>query len=257
MFDFDANPKLIRLCWTLFAIIIVLVIVAGILAVTSYGQIVVADETPDRTPIPISIIAAIPDGAQIDGPGWIIPGGLRTVECQNSPRHIVAAGEPGEYEIKYQARWIHLGQKITVVDVNGVEQTFIPFLGSGTVNETATFKITGEPNPNPPTPGPTPGKKWVGLIWESSTQNQPEVVRLKLSTDWLDYLKTNGHQWAVIDQHQEVGPTTAEIVRRAVAAGIPRLVVVSSGGVELLSRPPAKENTIETAIKWMQELDGD
>jgi len=232
------------------------------LSAPSGAQIVAPDTVQDRAPCVVGLEAEIPDGAVIRGPGWVMPDGVRLGSCSPTAGYLYFAG-PGSYQISYSAWWYKLvREEVTIVLADGSQKTItvITDFQEGTIDDTATIVVTGDDGPDPPDPGPDPnpepGKKWVGLIYESSQQNQPEVVRLKVSTEWRNFLNQRGHTWHLIDKDQEVGPNTAEIVRRAVAAGIPRLVVVSSGGVELLSRPPPTENTVATCEEWIKELDG-
>ena len=209
-----------------------------LLTTAAFGQITVPAETVPYTPIVATVATDIPDGATMDG-GWTVSDGVNTLPCGNG-LHVWAP--PGKYAISFSGFWIHLGPEITVKDVNGVEQTFRPYLGHGLVSESAEFTVTGEVEPDPPDPPiPPPGKSW-GLILEETGDSNAEWARLRVSLR-IAY-KSSKKQLLIFDQSNLPSSLSsiAEIVRIA-KHPLPVLVVVGEDGeaVKILAVPDTVE----------------
>lgn len=131
----------------------------------AFAQIEVPAETKRDTPIPVTLKAMVPEGAQVkSGPGLVWPKGVNTLEV--GPGKWVVCAPPGEYTITYKLSWLHI-VPITFKDFDGKEVTFQNYLGSGDVDEQATFKVIGEVKPDPPNPPdpPTPGGPYQVMLF--------------------------------------------------------------------------------------------
>lgn len=147
-------------------------------AAVAHGQITVPAESKEHTPIPVALKAMVPDGATIQsGPGLVWPDGVNKLEV--GPGQWVVCAPPGEYTITYKVRWLHI-VPITFKDFDGKEVTFQNYLGSGDVDETATFKVLGgtPPVPPPPPPPPVPGSRWGLILRETNNGQSPALGNL-------------------------------------------------------------------------------
>ena len=133
-----------------------LLLTYGLLTSVSLGQITVPPETPDRHPIIASVQAAlIPEDADVTGPGWILPKGVRTLpDSSRYDTTIPIWADPGDYVISFEVLWIHFSP-LTFTDGSGKEITIQQYLGHDSIKELATFKVLGkvvEPKPDPDDP---------------------------------------------------------------------------------------------------------
>lgn len=162
----------------------------------AFAQIEVPAETKRDTPIPVTHKAMVPEGATIQsGSGLVWPQGVNKLEV--GPGKWVVCAPPGEYTITYQVRWIHI-VPITFKDFDGKEVTFQNYLGSGDIDEKATFKVLGgtPPIPPPPPPVPTPGGPYqVMLFYEwGQLDNLPQRQQeLLTSLTIRDSIVQQGH----------------------------------------------------------------
>lgn len=149
----------------------VLWLVVWLLASTACGQITVPAESKEHTPIPVTLKAMVPDGATIQsGAGLVWPEGVNKLEV--GPGQWVVCAPPGEYTITYKVRWLHI-VPITFKDFDGKEVTFQNYLGSGDVDEKATFKVLGGTPPVPPPPPPPPPGERTAVILEETEEKTP------------------------------------------------------------------------------------
>jgi len=161
---------------------------------SALAQIDVPAENREHVPIPVSVQSAVPQGAKVDGPGWVIPPkvNVHTVDAT----HLVVCAPPGEYTIEYQLEWIHV-EPITFIDGTGKSITFNNFLGNGKISQKATFKVLGGTPPVPPPPPPLPpgGPYQVVLFYspdqlDNLTADQREILN---SMAYREKLKAAGH----------------------------------------------------------------
>lgn len=146
-----------------------------LLSAAAYAQIEVAPESPVYTPIPVSVVSTVPDGAKVDGPGWVWPEGVNKIEI--GPNKFIVCAPPGEYTIEYHLEWLHI-VPVTFIDGSGKEITIQSYLGSGKTNYTAKFKVVGGTPPVPPPPPPVPGDKWGLLLRETNNSQDPALGNL-------------------------------------------------------------------------------
>jgi len=161
-------------------------VLATILASAAFGQITVPAESKEHTPIPVTLKAMVPDGATIQsGAGLVWPEGVNKLEV--GPGQWVVCAPPGEYTITYKVRWLHI-VPITFKDFDGKEVTFQNYLGSGDVDEQATFKVLGGTPPVPPPPPPPPGTRWGLILRETNNGQSPQLGNLliKLRQEFQD-----------------------------------------------------------------------
>lgn len=144
------------------------------LGAVAHAQIEVAPESPVYTPIPVSVVSTVPDGAKVEGPGWVWPEGVNKVEI--GPNKFIVCAPPGEYVLEYHLEWLHI-VPVTFIDGSGKEITIQSYLGSGKLNYTAKFKVVGGTPPVPP-PVPTPGSKWGLLLRETKGGQDPALGNL-------------------------------------------------------------------------------
>jgi len=147
-----------------------------LLASTAFGQIDVPPETPDRHPIIASVNMAIPEEADVQGPGWILPDGVRGIPCGQTAVYLWA--DPGEHQIGYKVFWIHITE-FTFTDGAGKEITIKQYMGHGYVEESAIFTVIGEqpkPNPKPDDPPPNTTPDQAVYIYEKDDGAIPAGV---------------------------------------------------------------------------------
>lgn len=144
-----------------------------LLSAAAYAQIEVAPETPVYTPIPISVTSTVPDGAKVDGPGWVWPEGVNKIEV--GPNKFIVCAPPGEYTIEYHLEWLHI-VPVTFIDGSGKEITIQSYLGSGKTNYTAKFKVLGGTPPVPPPDPVPPGNRTAVILMESEQRTPAEAL---------------------------------------------------------------------------------
>lgn len=143
------------------------------------GQITVPAESKEHTPIPVTLTAMVPEGAQIkSGAGLVWPEGVNKLEVGTG--QWVVCAPPGEYTITYRVSWLHI-QPVTFIDGSGKEITIQSYLGSGDIDEKATFKVLGGSPPVPPPPPPPPGSKWGLILRETNNGQSPALGNLLIS----------------------------------------------------------------------------
>jgi len=148
------------------------------LATPTLGQIIVPEENAEHTIIPIKFVPNIPEGATIRGTGWTIPLKVSTYKVADG---FVAVAPPGEYTVKYEARWIHL-EPFTFIDGNGKEITITQYLGDGEVKEEAIFKVVGrQPTPDDPVPDPNEKVSRATYFYEKDEGGVPPGVAVALN----------------------------------------------------------------------------
>ena len=205
------------------------------LCAAAVAQITVPAETEPHLPIVATVTAPIPDGARFDGT-WKLEGAHFLPDGQNK---IYIWAKPGEYRLEFSGLWLHL-KDVTFTDGAGQEITITSYLGHGFVDESATFKVTGDtpdPDPDPdPQPGPSPiaadGLK-VLIVRESGqplTADQQVMLR---STVWME--RVGPGNWMVVDPDQvfRVPNIWEDAMKATVNYGVPRIIVSNrpKGGV--------------------------
>lgn len=148
-------------------------LLAMLVSSVAMGQITVPAENDQYTPIPVTIKTEVPEGARVSGPGWVFPPAVKVYTI--SPTQLVVCAPPGEYTIQYTLKWLHI-VPVTFVDGSGKEVTIQSYLGDGTYDVKATFKVLGG-GPNPPPP-PPPGQRRAVILEESGkrTAQQTAVI---------------------------------------------------------------------------------
>ena len=220
-----------------------------VLCSTAWSQITVPAESEPYKIIEAKVTAPIPPGAVLDG-GWDIPEAADHRQVNANMIYMVAP--PGDYQLKFGGFWIHLGPEITVKDVNGVEQTFRPYLGHGLVNEEATFKVTGADPPDPPTPDPAPialdGLR-VMIVRESGQPLTAAQQAMINSTVWKESV---GHgNWMVVDPDMvfRVESPWKDAMEATVNYGVPRILVSNSNKGGYVGALPANLNELTKLIE--------
>jgi hypothetical protein len=177
----------------------------------AWSQITVPAESEPYTIIEAKVTTTMPPGAILDG-GWTVP--KKIDHRQVNSNMIYMTGPPGEYPLEYSGFWLHLGPEITVKDVNGVEQTFQPYLGHGRVSETEDFKIKGDVGPDPPgpdPPGPGPGPKQIMFfvvadqLYKLPSAQRELVTSLKIREELVDL----GHKFLFVVDDDQINRTDA------------------------------------------------
>jgi len=188
-------------------------------AATALGQITVPAESKEHTPIPVTLKAMVPDGATIQsGPGLVWPEGVNKLEV--GPGQWVVCASPGEYTITYKVRWLHI-VPITFKDFDGKEVTFQNYLGSGDVDEKATFKVLGGTPPVPP-PDPLPPGTRRAVVLEETEQRTPAQSVLFQSL-------TLAKKALVLDDDQPSAQKYLSLLPSSMANVRPVLLVIAEG----------------------------
>lgn len=152
-----------------------IIAIALLIPAIASGQISVPAESEEYVPIPVSIKTDIPDGARTTGPGWILPPGLNRYDV--GPNSFVVCGPPGEYTLQFSLKWLHI-VPVTFKDGAGNDITIQSYLGDGTYEVKATFKIKGKdgPDPPPPPPPPVPGERKAVILEESKERTAAQAA---------------------------------------------------------------------------------
>ena len=206
----------------------------ALLYVAAYGQITIPPETAPYLPIVATVATDIPAGSTMDG-GWTVSEGVHTLPS-GSALHVWAA--PGEHQIEYKGFWLLL-KVVTFTDGAGNEITITSYLGHGFVNESATFKVLGEVEPDPdvdPTPGPSPiaadGLK-VMIVRESGQPLTAAQQTMLRSTVWME--RVGQGNWMVVDPDMtfRVPNIWKDAMDATVNFGVPRVIISNrpKGGV--------------------------
>lgn len=207
------------------------------------GQLTVPPESEQYVPIPVTLKAMVPDGAQIkSGPGLVWPEGVNKIEV--APGQWVVCAPPGEYTITYKVSWLHI-VPITFKDFDGKEVTFQNYLGSGDVDEKATFKIKGEVKPEPkpePGPGPTPppGDRTAVILEESKDRTGAQAAMYDDLRQKFPKLKVQ-----LLDDDQDQAQKYLHLVPANVR---PALVVLQSDQVVRALACPAKADEVAAEV---------
>ena len=172
----------------------------ALLMALTVGQITVPAETAPYLPVVATVAAQMPEGAQFDG-GWKLQGAHFLPDGKNRI-HIWA--KPGEYKLEFSGLWLHL-KDVTFKDGDGNEITITSYLGHGIINESATFKVTGEPPPPPPPP--LSDHYQIVLFVEAGeqldkyTRDQRDIIN---SLTFRDELKDLGHRFLQVIDDDEI-----------------------------------------------------
>jgi hypothetical protein len=187
-------------------------------------------------------------------PGAEFKGGL-SITCDNAectaktgemkaPNTIgLWATKAGVYTVKYTGYWILLGPEIEVVDVNGKNQKFRPYLGSDRVDETAVITYTG--GSDPPPPPPPPSNTHPVIVWETG-DSSPQWARLK--SDLRDEFDKSNKRLEMFDKDDL--PASMKAVLPAVReakVNLPALALVTDDG--RVSKVMACPSTVEAVKK--------
>jgi hypothetical protein len=183
-------------------------------ASTVWGQIDVPTDTPPYQPIVARLRNPIPEGAQIQG-GWTL----------SSAAFLPAAGcvhvwaPPGRHSIAYRGIWI----KTRPITIDG--QVVQVLEGFGFIDESATFKVGGGPDPGPDPPVPPPSQRWA-LVVEETSQRTPQQAALltKLRSEYQSRL-------VIADKDSTASKLRAYINQVPSTMPLPALVVASMDGV--------------------------
>ncbi len=213
-----------------------LFLVGCLIAQHAFGQISVPAESPEHTLIQVTVNPGMPDGAQFNG-GWRLDKYVDYLKIDDS--HICLCAPPGTYSLTYRGYWI-LTESVTFPDGDGNQITIESYLGSGVVDESAEFTVTGgvDPGPGPDPPIPPPGKSW-GLILEETGDSSAEWARLRVN---LRKAYESSKKTLLILDQSDLPSSLAAIAKTANASGLPLpvLVVVGEDGevVKALECPP-------------------
>jgi len=175
----------------------------------------------------------IPPGAVLSG-GWQVGPGLDFAPTGENA--IIWTGNPGKHVQSFAGYWVLVGPEITVKDINGVEQKFKPYLGSGYVNESREVEVKGSDPPMPP-----PGTSW-GLILEETGDSSPAWARLRVNLR-KTYQSSDKHL-LILDQSNL--PLSLEKLAQTVRAAnlpLPVLALVGEDGevVKVMECPKTVE----------------
>lgn len=227
----------------------------SLITATALGQITVPAESKEHTPIPVTLKAMVPDGAQIkSGAGLVWPDGVNKLEV--GPGQWVVCAPPGEYTITYKVSWLHI-QPVTFIDGSGKEITIQSYLGSGDIDEKATFKVLGgePPVPPPPPPHPPGGPYQVVLFYspdqlDNLTADQREILN---SMAYREKLKAAGHTLlGVLPDNAAPSPQSKfrAFYNAVQGDSMPRLAVASKDGGKIVDMPlPATAEELDTLLK--------
>lgn len=202
----------------------------------AFGQITIPESVPKGTELTATVQANVPPGATFDG-GWSIScddGCPATYRELKEPNAIgIWSTKVGVYSITYSGYWVLVGPEITVVDVDGVEQKFQPYLGSGRVSETAIFEITGvDDDDGDDDDGDDDTVAAWGLILEETGDRTSEwnnrVRALRAEFDRMDY------RLLIMDE-TKLPSSLTDIKNYVDASGLdlPVLVAASDEGVAI------------------------
>ena len=227
-----------------------IVLLSTLLASVAFGQINVPPETLDRHPIVASIDMVIPEGADVQGPGWILPDGVRGIPCDRTTMHLWT--DPGEHKIGYKIFWIHITE-FTFTDGAGKEITIKQYMGHGYVEESATFVVLGEkPKPKPDDP-PDPVASRVTYVYEKDVNPVPPAVAAALN-------ELNANGWTASEFEEDTRDGTGQVpdqyavaLREAQAKGLPALVVETPSGVVVVSNPKTRADVIDAVQKGVKK----
>ena len=186
-----------------------LFILALMLPSTALGQI---DVPPSVEPYRVStatVKASVPEGATFSG-GWVASEGVSFLSHSADTIHWTAP--PGEHSLSYSGYWV-LTKTVVFLDGSDPPQeiTIESYLGSGLVNESATFTVTGAvvPDPvDPDIPQPIAGKKKIVFFIKGE-----QVERLPPAQNYIvnsllarQHLRGRGHELAIIDDDAMANP---------------------------------------------------
>jgi len=220
----------------------------------AFAQIEVPAETKRDTPIPVTLKAMVPEGATIQsGSRLVWPDGVNKLEV--GPGKWVVCAAPGEYTITYQVRWIHI-VPITFKDFDGKEVTFQNYLGSGDIDEKATFKVVGGTPIDPPLPPPVVGGPYqIFLLYDAETKDNLSKQQLAVlgSLTFRMRLEKAGHRVLGVSAAQSLTDPTASkhaaYFEAAKNVPLPCLVVSSMQGGKCVAMPlPVDEDATEKLL---------
>ena len=219
-----------------------------LLYVAAFGQISVPPETAPYLPLVATVVTDIPANATMDG-GWTVSDGVHTLPS-GSDLHVWA--KPGVHQIHYKGFWLLL-KDVTFTDGAGNEITITSYLGHGFIDESATFKVTGEVEPDPPDPiDPAPiaadGLK-VMIVRESGqplTASQQAMIN---STVWRE-LAGQGN-WMVVDPDMtfRVPNIWQDAMDKSENYGVPRLIISNRPKGGVVQALPANLNDLMSLIE--------
>jgi hypothetical protein len=151
-----------------------------------FGQIDVPPETALHKPITARLTNPIPAGAQVQG-AWNLP----TADFLPAVDGIHIWAPAGTHKLSYRGIWI----KTRPITIDG--QTVQVLEGFGFIDESASFKVGGgpDPGPDPPVPPNPGGPKELMLFYEADQlDNYPEPQRRLLTSLKLrEELTSAGH----------------------------------------------------------------
>jgi hypothetical protein len=231
---------------------ILAVLVWLVITSSAWGQITVPEQSAVGDQLIATVNASVPPGATFEG-GWSIQcdagctASYAALKAENSIG--IWAKNKGSYRIEYRGYWVLLGPKITVKDVDGNDQTFQPFLGSGLVNESANFTITGGSPPGPIPPPPS-GKQTVWFAMKA--EQRDNVPAYANSLAFRQKLEAAGHDYQETLFEKVINSPPARLSKVAQAvreANLPYPVVVlepiAGGTIRVLSLPDSEGEMLE------------
>jgi len=171
------------------------------------AQIEVASSVEAYHVVSAKIASSIPEGATFDG-GWTADDGVSWLPHSSDTIHLT--GTPGEHTLSFSGFWLHL-KEITFLDGSDPpkEITIQSYLGHGSINETATFTVTGgtEPDPKPDPPKPAGPKRIVFFLAADDLDKMPYAQKyIVTSLNARKNLAAKGHSFLVIDDDQIQNP---------------------------------------------------
>lgn len=212
---------------------ILLSIIFFFMCSVAFGQIEVPTEVELGMPIVAKLNAAIPEGAVLDG-GWKFGEGISYIQVDTNTVHIWV-GKPGTYKLEFRGFWLNL-KEVTFKDGDGNTITIQSYLGHGSINEEAEFKVTGDS-----TPDPQPGGKWQIMMFYDADQldNYPPDQRALLtSLKYRNQLKQDGHTVLEILESSDLNSGVPDKYRAYINAilgdPLPRVAIAPKDGGKVL-----------------------
>ena len=198
-----------------------LLFLLAMLATTpALAQIEVASSVEAYHVVSAKIASSIPEGATFDG-GWTADDGVSWLPHSSDTIHLT--GTPGEHTLSFSGFWLHL-KEISFKDGDGNLITIQSYLGHGSINETATFTVTGgtEPDPKPDPPKPIVGKKKIVCFikGEQTERLPPAQAYIVNSLLARQHLRGRGHELAIIDDDAMANPPAEWAPWVTAAAGL-------------------------------------
>ncbi len=215
-----------------------------LMASPAWGQLTVTQQAEVGEPILATIDTMVPEGADTNGPGWVLDAGTSMLPS-SKPGEFHIWATPGKHVIRFKLHWLHT-EAVTFTDGAGKEITIQSFLGHGDYDESAEF-VVGEagPDPGPDPPTPVPGGPYQIMMFYAADQldDYPPEQRLLLTSLTLRKdLVSKGHVYleALESRAVEEGgypPKYQGFVTSISGDRLPRIAIASVKGGKVQDFP--------------------